>query len=44
MTIEKVTKKDAGRLLEIYAPYVEKTAISFEYEVPTCRRILHTHS
>lgn len=43
MTIEKVTKKDAGRLLEIYAPYVEKTAISFEYEVPTveefCTRI-----
>ena len=43
MTIEKVTKKDAGRLLEIYAPYVEKTAISFEYEVPSveefCTRI-----
>lgn len=26
--------KDAGKLLEIYAPYVEKTAITFEYEVP----------
>lgn len=26
---------DAERLLEIYAPYVEHTAISFEYEVPT---------
>lgn len=26
--------EDAGRLLEIYAPYVEKTAITFEYDVP----------
>lgn len=25
---------DAARLLEIYAPYVEKTAITFEDEVP----------
>ncbi len=24
---------DADKLLEIYAPYVEKTAITFEYEV-----------
>ena len=27
--------EDASALLDIYAPYVEKTAISFEYEVPT---------
>lgn len=26
---------DAGRFLEIYAPYVEKTAITFEYDVPS---------
>lgn len=26
---------DAAALLEIYAPYVEKTAITFEYDVPT---------
>lgn len=26
---------DAARLLEIYAPYVEKTAITFEDEVPS---------
>ena len=26
---------DAPRLLEIYRPYVEKTAISFECEVPS---------
>ncbi len=26
---------DAEALLRIYAPYVEKTAITFEYEVPT---------
>lgn len=25
---------DAQELLEIYAPYVRKTAITFEYEVP----------
>ena len=27
--------EDAEKLLEIYRPYVEKTAISFEYEVPS---------
>lgn len=27
-------KEDAEELLEIYTPYVEKTAITFEYEVP----------
>ena len=26
---------DAEELLAIYAPYVEKTAITFEYEVPS---------
>lgn len=26
---------DAKQLLDIYAPYVEKTAISFEYDVPS---------
>ena len=35
MTIEKVSVCDAEELLKIYAPYVEKTAISFEYEVPS---------
>lgn len=35
MKIEKVTTKDAGELLNIYAPYVEETAITFEYDVPT---------
>ena len=35
MTIEKVSIADADRLLEIYAPYVENTAITFEYEVPS---------
>lgn len=34
MKIEKVTVDDAKELLSIYGPYVEKTAISFEYEVP----------
>lgn len=30
-----VEETDAPELLEIYAPYVEETAISFEYEVPS---------
>lgn len=33
ITVAKV--EDAEELLQIYAPYVEKTAITFEYEVPT---------
>ncbi|MDD5937452.1 MAG: GNAT family N-acetyltransferase [Clostridiales bacterium] len=28
-------EEDAAELLAIYAPYVEKTAITFEYDVPT---------
>ena len=27
--------EDAEALLEIYRPYVERTAISFEYDVPS---------
>ena len=46
MKIEKVTVEDAEELLEIYAPYVENTAITFEYDVPTLEefieRIRHT--
>jgi L-amino acid N-acyltransferase YncA len=33
--IRLATPADAANLLEIYAPYVEKTAITFEYEVPS---------
>lgn len=33
--IRVATIEDAEKLLEIYAPYVEKTAITFEYEVPS---------
>ena len=35
MIIRTVTEKDAYELLEIYRPYVEDTAITFEYDVPT---------
>ena len=31
--IRIATENDAEELLNIYAPYVEKTAITFEYEV-----------
>ena len=38
--------EDAETLLAIYAPYVEQTAITYEYEVPTLEdfsaRIAHT--
>lgn len=33
--IRTAVPEDAVALLEIYAPYVEHTAISFEYEVPS---------
>ncbi|MBP7059836.1 MAG: GNAT family N-acetyltransferase, partial [Lachnospiraceae bacterium] len=32
--IRTATPEDAEALLDIYAPYVNKTAITFEYEVP----------
>ncbi|VUW96346.1 Phosphinothricin N-acetyltransferase [Streptococcus constellatus] len=35
MNIRFARKEDAAALVTIYAPYVEKTAITFEYEVPT---------
>lgn len=46
VTIRPATPADAEELLSIYAPYVEHTAITFEYEVPSVEefreRILHT--
>ena len=35
MRIRNATVADAERLLEIYSYYVEKTAISFEYDTPS---------
>ena len=35
LIIRNAKGQDAGRLLEIYAPYVEETAVSFEYESPS---------
>lgn len=35
MKLRIATGEDAGKLLAIYAPYVENTAITFEYEVPS---------
>ena len=34
LLIRDAKPEDAARLLEIYGPYVENTAISFEYETP----------
>lgn len=33
--IRTASPADANALLELYTPYVEKTAITFEYDVPT---------
>jgi len=35
MIVRDATPGDAGRLLEIYRWYVERTAVSFEYAAPT---------
>ena len=35
MIIRSATIDDAQALLDIYAPYVQQTAITFEYEVPS---------
>ncbi len=35
LTLRTATEQDAPALLDIYAPYVEKTAITFEYVVPS---------
>lgn len=46
MTIRTATPHDAAALLSIYSPYVQKTAITFEYEPPSLgvfrARIVHT--
>ena len=48
--IRPAVSDDAPALLDIYAPYVIETAITFEYEVPTLddfrqriKNTLHTH-
>ena len=44
--IRVAKEQDAKEILNIYAPYVEQTAITFEYEIPSLRdfkeRIHHT--
>ncbi|SHI67455.1 GNAT family N-acetyltransferase [Desulfosporosinus lacus] len=35
LTIRLATEADAREILEIYAPYVKNTAISFEYDIPS---------
>lgn len=34
-TIRLATPQDAGGMLDIYAPYVRQTAVTFEYDVPS---------
>lgn len=40
-TIRAATAQDAKKLLEIYTPYVENTAITFEYKAPTLEEFTH---
>lgn len=46
MNIRTATPRDAGLLLDIYAPYVEHTPVTFEYVVPSVEefetRLRHT--
>ncbi len=35
MIIRTATPQDAAAILAIYAPYIEQTAITFEYDVPS---------
>ena len=35
MAVRIANREDVPAMLAIYGPYVEQTAISFEYEVPT---------
>lgn len=35
VVVRDAVPEDAERLVEIYRPYVETTAITFEYDVPT---------
>lgn len=37
VVIRSATEEDARALLDIYAPYVSETAITFEYEVPSLK-------
>ena len=37
--IRLAVPEDAGELLEIYAPYVLNTTVTFEYEVPTVEEV-----
>ena len=39
INIRVATVEDAQQILQIYAPYIEKTAITFEYEVLVIRGI-----
>ena len=41
MNIREATLLDAKAMLDIYAPYVEHTAITFEYDVPTLEDFCH---
>lgn len=46
ISIRTVVPQDAQELLGIYAPYIKKTAVTFEYEIPSVDeftdRIAHT--
>ena len=49
LRIRTARLSDAPALLKIYAPYVEKTAITFEYTVPdveefVCKSVFYIHS
>ena len=42
-TVRDAKIEDAQRILEIYAYYVENTAITFEYDVPSKEELQRAH-
>lgn len=40
LTIRRAKAEDARELLDIYAPYVTDTAITFEYDIPTVEEFI----
>lgn len=41
LTLRVATPADAAALVAIYAPYIRKTAITYEYEVPSVAEFAH---
>ena len=41
ITIRPATVSDAQEILNIYAPYIKETAITYEYDVPSLEEFIY---